>query len=122
MMEQTDSATATGPELPVVPPRLALSDEVRASLAAIRVAQEAARARARRQTVQTRFWFATSVAIVAASAFAFGPRVVRWRHGRAQAAVMAPAAPEAAPPAPLAAPAPKPLEPVPVAAAQPAAL
>ncbi|HEY7374879.1 MAG TPA: hypothetical protein VIF57_22140 [Polyangia bacterium] len=109
-----------------MPPRLVLSDEVRASLAAVRVAQEAARVRARRQTVQTRFWFATSVAAAAAIAFAFAPRVARWRHGRAQPPVVAHAVAQAAPlasPAPralLASAAPKAYEAPPAVAAQPA--
>jgi len=127
MIEQTDVPAAAVLEAPVVSPRLVLSDEVRASLAAVRAAQEAARVRARRQTAQTRLWFATSVAVAAAIAFAFGPRVARRRHGRAPAPAaahatlaMAPAAPAPAEPAALA---PRSFEPAaPAAAAEPAAL
>jgi len=88
-------------------PRHALSAEVRASLEAVRVARDAARVRARRQTVQARIWFAASLAAAALAAFTFVPRIARWRHARAQVATTAhrlpvapqPAAPVIAPPA-----------------------
>lgn len=59
------------------------------SLEAVRIAQEAARVRARRQTLHTRFWFAASLAAVTLAAFAMGPRVSRWAHARARKAVAA---------------------------------
>ncbi|MFL5306418.1 MAG: hypothetical protein ACJ8F1_14470 [Polyangia bacterium] len=91
--------------------RLSLSDEARASLEAVRAAQEVARRRARQQTRRARLWFLTVVGGVAVAAV-FGPRVARgWQErGRtAPAAVPTPAAteptpipapPEAAPAAP----------------------
>jgi len=117
MMEQTEVLAGTGSDAPVMSPKLALSDEVRASLEAVRVAQQAARVRARRQTVRTRIWFATSVAAAALVAFAFGPRVARSRHAGPQAATAArpsptflppPPPPSAPAPAPAVAPAPAP--------------
>jgi len=67
----------------------ALSDEARASLEAVRVAQEAARLRARRQTTHARIWL---IALLGAGVFAavsFAPRVARWRHARSHAATSA---------------------------------
>ncbi len=87
----------------------ALSDEARASLEAVRVAQEAARLRARRQTTQARIWLIALLGAGALAAVTVGPRVARWRHARAQAAT--PARPSlvvaasAASAAPIAAPA-----------------
>ncbi len=82
-------------------PRIAsLPEGARLSLEAIRVAQEAARARARRQTLHTRIWFAVSLAAVTLAAFAMGPRVSRWAHARAARKVM-PARPVAVSPAPI---------------------
>jgi tetratricopeptide (TPR) repeat protein len=102
MMEQAEvQARVSGAQ--VVAGR-ALSNEVRASLEAVRVAQEAARVRARRQTLRTRLWFAMLVGAGFAAAIAVGPRVVRWRQARTAAA--APArpvpAPALTPPAPVA--------------------
>ena len=88
----------------------ALSQEARASLEAVRVAQEAARLRARRQTTHARIWL---VALLGAGVFAavsFAPRVARWRHARSHAATsvrpalatvaaVAPIAPAITPPA-----------------------
>lgn len=71
----------------------ALSDEARASLEAVRVAQEAARERARRQTVQARIWFAVVLGAVGVAALAVGVHLVRARHARAQAATAAHPAP-----------------------------
>jgi tetratricopeptide (TPR) repeat protein len=96
----------------------------------VRVAREVALVRARRQTVQTRLWFALSMAALALVGVAVGPRLVRPRHPRLQAATtpaqppatspaaaaaaaipVPPAGPPSAPamaPAPIAAPAPEP--------------
>ena len=62
--------------------RLSLSDEARASLEAVRAAQEVARRRARQQTRRARLWFLTVVGGVAVAAV-FGPRVARgWQARR----------------------------------------
>ena len=74
---------------PIGAAKLELSEEVLASLHAVRVAQEAARVRARRQTMQTRLWFATSVAVLALVAVAVAPRVARWRHAHRPATTVA---------------------------------
>jgi hypothetical protein len=75
----------------------ALSDEARASLQAVRVAQEAARLRVRQQTVRTRIWFGTMMGAAALAAVVFGVRMAARRHARAQAPTSArpsPVAPE----------------------------
>jgi len=82
---------------------------------AIRVAREAARERARRQTLKTRIWFVASLAALALGAIAIGPRFVRWRHVRPQTAT-APRAVESIP-APTATATPTVVEPTAVAAA-----
>jgi len=82
MIEQTDVPAGMGPAAPVGS-RPVLSQEVRASLEAVRVAREAAHVRARRQTMQTRLWFAVSLAALAGAGFAFGPRVAHRWHARA---------------------------------------
>jgi tetratricopeptide (TPR) repeat protein len=84
MDHQTDAPEGLGPS--PVPPKLVLSNEVRASLQAVRVAQDAARVRARQQTLTTRVWFAASLAMLAAVGFTLAPRVARWRHGGVHAA------------------------------------
>jgi hypothetical protein len=66
-----------------------LPEGARLSLEAVRIAQEAARVRARRQTLHTRFWFAVSLAAVTGAAFAMAPRVSRWAHARARKAMPA---------------------------------
>jgi tetratricopeptide (TPR) repeat protein len=123
-----------------MPVKLALSNEVRASLEAVRVAKEAARVRARQQTLRARLWFVAAVAGLAGIGFAVAPRVGRWRQARAHTAAPAAAArpapitveraappprPEppsaAAPaPAPAFAPAPAPIAALPAATATPA--
>jgi hypothetical protein len=106
-MEQIDVPANAGPHGAVVSsPRTAYSAEVRASMEAIRVAREAAFVRARRQTLYTRVWFATSLAAIAVAAVAFGPRLPRWWHAR-QARAHAPIAarPALRAPEPKAAPA-----------------
>src|SRR5207244_4317131 len=84
-----------GVNAPLVSLKLALSDEARASLEAVRTAQEAARARARQQTVRARIWLAIWLAILAAAfgltAVALGPRVARSWQPRAHAPAAAPA-------------------------------
>jgi tetratricopeptide (TPR) repeat protein len=117
-MEQPEVAAAAI-SISIVPPRPPLSDDVRASLEAVRLAQEDARERARRETVRTRIGFATAVVAVVAVAFAFGPRAARWRHARAHAATPARLAPAAPAPA-LAAPTTAPSAAETVAAATPA--
>jgi tetratricopeptide (TPR) repeat protein len=106
MIHQSEGTEALG--VPVMSLKLELSDEARASLEAVRVAQEDARRRAREQTRQARIWFALGLGI-AGTLGVFGPRVVRARRARAQVAAVAPAvappaavaaAPEMAPPAP----------------------
>jgi len=88
-MEQPDVPAGTAPSAPVMSARPALSNEVRASLDAIRVARDAARERARRQTVHARLWFAIMLAAAAGVAFAAAPRIARWRHARTQVATRA---------------------------------
>jgi Flp pilus assembly protein TadD len=66
-----------------------LSDEVRASLEAVRVAQVAARLRVRRQTVRTRIWVAAVGGAVGLVALAFGPRIAGRRQARPTAATAA---------------------------------
>jgi tetratricopeptide (TPR) repeat protein len=90
MIEQTE--VPMGPGVSAGAPKLALSEEVRASLQAVRVAQEAAHARSRKASMQARIWFATAVAALALAAFAVGPRVTRWRHGRVHAVTPRPTA------------------------------
>jgi tetratricopeptide (TPR) repeat protein len=70
-MEQADvSATSSAPIASI---RLALSDEAKASLQAVRVAQEAARLQARRQTRVARLWFAASLGALVLPAPAHPP-------------------------------------------------
>jgi len=117
MMEQAEvPAAATVPN--VLGGRV-LSEEVRASLEAVRVAQVAARQRVRQQTVRTRIWVATVVGAVAVLAAAFGPRIAARRHARPR-----PATPAATAPASLERTAPAIASPAPaeqVAAPEPAA-
>ena len=82
----------------------ALSNEARASLDAVREAQEAARLRARRQTTQARIWLIAFLGAGALAAVTFGPRVARWRHARAHAGTTARPSLIAAAPAAAAAP------------------
>jgi len=107
MMQQPDVSVTAG--VPITNFRQVLSDEVRASLEAVRVAQEAAREQARRQTRQARVWFTMAMGALALAGFAVGPRLSqRWHARRHPAAAVAraavvPAQPVA--PAPAAAPA-----------------
>ena len=70
----------------IVSLKLALSQETRASLAAVRVAQESAQRRARQQTMQARIWLALLVGAVALGAVTLRPRVAAWRQSRAETA------------------------------------
>ena len=130
-MEQPDVRAAAAATASVISLGRALSDEARASLEAVRVAQEAARLRARRQTTHARLWFIALVGCVVLFAVAFAPRLARWRQARPKANTTAarpapvhatpqPIAPAAAAvAAPVAAPEPSPVaapEPSPVAA------
>ena len=95
MMEQPEVIVASG----ITPASLkrALSEEVRASLEAVRVAQENARRRARRQTLQTRIWFVVLVAVVGAGIAVLRPRLAH--HGRPQNAAFVHPSPVAHQPA-----------------------
>jgi tetratricopeptide (TPR) repeat protein len=84
MLEQPDTGESHG--VAIVSLKLALCQETRASLAAVRVAQESAQRRARRQTMQARIWLALLVGAAALGAVTLRPRVSRWRHSRAETA------------------------------------
>src|SRR5450631_3832805 len=105
MLEQPE--TEERPGFAIVSLKLALSQEARASLEMVRVAQESAQRRARQQTMQARIWVALLMGAVVLGAIALGPRVRRWRQARSHAAQAAqtpartsPIAPEPAAPAP----------------------
>lgn len=87
MMEQVEIPAAT--PVPNMPGGRVLSNEVRASLEAVRVAQVAARQRARQQTMRTRIWVAAALAAGGLVAVAMGPRIAARRHARPQAATPA---------------------------------
>ena len=105
MMEQPE---VVGPgAMAVGSLKIALSNDARASLEAVRAAQEAARHRARQQTRQARLMFATGIAAAGLLAAGLAPRLERWRHARRQAPIAAlpPAiAPQPPPPATAGAP------------------
>jgi tetratricopeptide (TPR) repeat protein len=85
MMEQAEvSASAS---TPIGSLRVALSDEARASLQAVHVAQEAARERARQQTRQARLMFAAGAAMALLVAGLAAPRVARWKEARRRAPI-----------------------------------
>jgi tetratricopeptide (TPR) repeat protein len=84
MLEQADTGEDRG--VAIVSLKLALSQEARQSLAAVRVAQESAQRRARRQTMQARIGVVLLAGAVAAAAISWGPRLAHWRQSRAQAA------------------------------------
>src|SRR3954471_20587552 len=95
MMEQVD--VPAGAAAASVSLGRALSDEARASLEAVRVAQEAGRLRARRQTVRARIGLAAMVGVGGLLALVLVPRVAGGRYARVQApatARPAPIAPE----------------------------
>ena len=110
MLEQSE--TGEDRAVAIVSLKLALSQEVRASLAEVRMAQESAQRRARQQTMQARLWVVLLAGTVALGAAALGPRVAHWRQSRAQAAMSRRTAPLA-----LAAAAPTPPAPIPQARA-----
>jgi hypothetical protein len=76
-----------------------LSDEVRASLEAVRVARVAAQQRSRRQTMRARIWLTAIMAGTALATVALAPRLTRRWHARAQPAAPASASPVAPEPA-----------------------
>jgi tetratricopeptide (TPR) repeat protein len=96
-MQQPDVTVEV--RIPTGVPVRPLSDEVRASLEAIRVAQVAAQMRSRRQTLRARLWLATVMAGTALAAVALAPRLTRRWHARAQHAAPASASPRAPEPA-----------------------
>jgi tetratricopeptide (TPR) repeat protein len=98
MMEQAEASAPAA--LAVGSLKVALSDDARASLEAVRVAQAAARQRARQETRRARFFFATGLAAAVLLVAGLGPRLARWRHAHRQAPIATPtsAAPLPAPP------------------------
>ncbi len=103
MLEQSEMGE--GRAVAIVSLKVALSEETRASLAAVRVAQESAHRRARQQTLRARIWFALLVGAVALGAGPLRPRLAQWRQSRAKTAQSARTsriAPEQAAPAALA--------------------
>jgi tetratricopeptide (TPR) repeat protein len=104
MIDQADVSAIPAPPMGTF--RLVLSDEARASLEAVREAQEAARVQARRQTRQARLWFLTALAALALAGFAARPRLSHWWQARRHpAAVARTAAVRPTPVQPVAAPA-----------------
>jgi tetratricopeptide (TPR) repeat protein len=98
------SQTSTAPGVPFASFKLTLSEDARASLEAVRAAQETARLRARRQTMQARLWFAV---ILGAGALVVGtwPRLKHSLGGRASSmAVERTASPSLPPTAPTSPP------------------
>jgi tetratricopeptide (TPR) repeat protein len=93
MLEQPETGENRG--IAIVSLKLALSQETRASLAAVRVAQESAQRRARRQTLQARLGLALLLGAVALGALSSKSRLARWRQARASTAQPASAAPPA---------------------------
>ncbi len=91
MLEQSE--TGEGRAVAIVSLKVALSEETRASLAAVRVAQESAQRRAQRQTLQARILFALLVGAVALGAGTLRPRLAHWRQSRAKTAQPAPTSP-----------------------------
>jgi len=84
MLQQPE--TGENRAVAIVSLKLALSQETRASLAAVRVAQESAQRRARRQTMETRLGVALLLGAAALGAVALKPRLTHWRQSRAQSA------------------------------------
>jgi tetratricopeptide (TPR) repeat protein len=94
MLEQPEMEEGGGAAM--VSLKLALSQETRASLAAVRSAQESARQRARQQTRQARIWFALMVAGLALGAGTLSHRLGHWRQSRAKTARPTPVIAQAA--------------------------
>ena len=86
-MQQPDVTVEV--RIPTGVPVRPLSDEVRASLEAVRVAQVAAQARSRRQTMRTRLWLVAALGAAGLAVVALGPRLARRWHPRAKAAAPA---------------------------------
>jgi tetratricopeptide (TPR) repeat protein len=82
MMEQAEVIAASG--IQTASPKRALPEAVRASLEAVRVAQDNARRRARRETLHTRIWFVVLVGAVCVGIAGLRPWV--GRHGRLRTA------------------------------------
>jgi tetratricopeptide (TPR) repeat protein len=95
MLEQPEMGERRG--VAIVSLKLALSQETRASLAAVRAAQEGAQRRARRQTMQARIWFALLVGAVALGAGGLRPRLAHWRQSRAKTTQPARTPPQTSP-------------------------
>src|SRR4051794_1354295 len=84
MLEQAETGEGRG--VAIVSLKLALSQEARQSLAAVRVAQESAQRRARRQTMQARIGVVLLAGAVVAGAISWGPRLGQWRRSRVHVA------------------------------------
>ena len=84
MLEQAETGENRG--VAIVSLKLALSQEARQSLAAVRVAQESAQRRARRQTMQARLGVALLAGAVVAGVISWGPRLAQWRQSRVHVA------------------------------------
>src|SRR4051812_47836984 len=84
MLEQAETGEGRG--VAIVSLKLALSQEARQSLAAVRVAQESAQRRARRQTMQARMGVVLLAGAVVAGAISWGPRLAQWRRSRVHVA------------------------------------
>jgi tetratricopeptide (TPR) repeat protein len=82
MMEQAEVIAGSG--IQTTSPKRALPEEVRASLEAVRVAQENARRRTRRETLHARIWFVVLVGAVGVGIAGLRPWVER--HGRPRTA------------------------------------
>jgi tetratricopeptide (TPR) repeat protein len=85
MMEQTEASAPAA--LAVGSLKVALSDDARASLEAVRVAQAAAQQRARQQTRRARLLFASGTAAAVLLVAGLAPRVTHWRHARRPAPI-----------------------------------
>jgi tetratricopeptide (TPR) repeat protein len=91
MMEQAEVIAASG--LQTTSPKRSLPEDVRASLEAVRMAQESARRRARRETLHARLWVVVLVGAVGVGIA--GLRTWRERHGRLRTAESVPTSPVA---------------------------
>lgn len=100
MMEQAE-ASAQG-AVAVGSLKVALSDDARASLEAVRVAQAAAQQRARQQTRQARLLFAAGTTAAVLLFAGLAPRAAHWRHARRSAPIATPTSGISQPPAPRA--------------------
>jgi tetratricopeptide (TPR) repeat protein len=85
MMQQPEVSAPSAVEVGSL--KIALSDDARASLHAVRVAQEAARTRARQQTRQARLLFAIGAAAAVLLVGGLAPRLAHWRQARRRAPI-----------------------------------